>query len=41
LAVLFAIGGVITISMDSEFAGDSIGILLVVFSAASAACYKV
>ncbi|KAI6205466.1 hypothetical protein M3Y94_00794900 [Aphelenchoides besseyi] len=40
LSVLFAIGGVIVISMDREFAGDLIGILLVTFSAATAAFYK-
>jgi drug/metabolite transporter (DMT)-like permease len=41
LAVLFAIGGVTVISLDKEFAGDWVGIGLVIFSAASAACYKV
>lgn len=40
-AVAFAIGGVVVISMDREFAGSVLGICLVLFSAFTAAVYKV
>jgi drug/metabolite transporter (DMT)-like permease len=41
LAVLFAIAGVIVVSLDAEFAGNPLGIALAVLSAACAAFYKV
>ena len=41
IAVFAAIGGVIVISLDSEYAGSLLGVILVVVSAAFAACYKV
>ena len=41
LAVVFAIGGVVVISLDREFSGNWIGVSLVMFSAVSAAAYKV
>jgi solute carrier family 35 protein F3/4 len=41
LAVFFAISGVTVIALDKEFAGDWIGIVLVICSALSAALYKV
>ncbi|KAK0404561.1 hypothetical protein QR680_017512 [Steinernema hermaphroditum] len=41
LSVAFAIGGVVVISLDKEFAGDALGIGLAIFSTVMAACYKV
>jgi len=38
---MFSVAGVLLISCDSEFAGNLLGILLVVFSALTAALYKV
>ncbi|KAE9555075.1 hypothetical protein FO519_001736 [Halicephalobus sp. NKZ332] len=41
IAVFAAIGGVIVISLDDEYAGNLLGVLLVIASAAFAAFYKV
>ena len=41
IAVLAAIGGVVVISLDSEYAGSILGVVLVIVSAAFAAFYKV
>jgi len=41
IAVFAAIGGVVVISLDSEYAGSLLGVILVIVSAAFAACYKV
>uniref|UniRef100_A0A914C3Y2 EamA domain-containing protein n=1 Tax=Acrobeloides nanus TaxID=290746 RepID=A0A914C3Y2_9BILA len=40
-AVFFAVGGVVLISLDSEFSGNKTGVILVVASAFTAALYKV